>query len=202
MLYTIPSTSALPSLVRRWRTLFQQHLSHSSVRVRTVAISVLFAEVKQGLEYPIDCIQNVTALLLDENAEVCIWYEDHSWIEVRRITLSSFLPLSKQSTLWMYSFYPYLPSNSSFHSHLYRLDLLHCLSFVIFTSISTLYLYLVWQLPSPPPSIPFPTPTPFRQPMSIPFLSCMLLWREEGRGRRWSIVKLLLISYWCIHTER
>ena len=78
MLYTIPSTSALPSLVRRWRTLFQQHLSHSSVRVRTVAISVLFAEVKQGLEYPIDCIQNVTALLLDENAEVCIWYEDHS----------------------------------------------------------------------------------------------------------------------------
>lgn len=72
MLYTVPSTSALPGLIRRWRHLLQHHLSHTSSRIRTVAVSVLFAEVKQGLEYPVDCIQKVIALLLDEGMEVSI----------------------------------------------------------------------------------------------------------------------------------
>lgn len=52
--------------MQRWSPAVQQGLRSASPQLRAVSLSVLFLEVKQGLEYPVDCVASVVALLLDE----------------------------------------------------------------------------------------------------------------------------------------
>lgn len=48
----------------------QANFTHSSPRVRSISLRILFLEVKQGLEYPLECIPKVIALLTDPSTEV------------------------------------------------------------------------------------------------------------------------------------
>lgn len=70
MLYAIPSTSHLPVIMKKLHLALQANFTRSSSRVRTVSLSILFLQVKQGLEYPLECIPKVVNLLTDPTTEV------------------------------------------------------------------------------------------------------------------------------------
>ena len=48
----------------------QTNFIHPSPRIRVMSLSILFLQVKQGLEYPLECIPKVVALLTDPTTEV------------------------------------------------------------------------------------------------------------------------------------
>lgn len=48
----------------------QTNFIHPSPRIRAMSLSILFLQVKQGLEYPLECIPKVVALLTDPTTEV------------------------------------------------------------------------------------------------------------------------------------
>lgn len=70
LLYTVPSYSRLPDIMKSLKSRILVNLHHSASAIRFASLQILFLEIKQGLEYPIDCIEKVVLLLLDEDQEV------------------------------------------------------------------------------------------------------------------------------------
>ena len=75
MLYSIPTTSHLPAMMKELHKALQTNFIHSSARVRAMSLSILFLQVKQGLEYPLECIPKVVALLTDPTTEVGLFFD-------------------------------------------------------------------------------------------------------------------------------
>ena len=69
-LTAVSSLSRLPTLMQAWKLSLLHNLQRPSPRVRCVSLSILFLQIKQGLEYPVDCIQRVALLLSDSLPEV------------------------------------------------------------------------------------------------------------------------------------
>lgn len=85
-MYSVPQYSLLPSIVKEWKSGIQSNLTHSSHLIRFSTLRVLTLEVKQGLEYPVDCIEIVISLLLDPNGEVFFVFQNHT--QIQRLALS------------------------------------------------------------------------------------------------------------------
>lgn len=78
MLFCVPAYSQLPDMLRTWRSAVHGNLFHRSQLVRQGSLQTLLLEVRQGLEYPADCIAKVVALLLDASREVRLLDAIHS----------------------------------------------------------------------------------------------------------------------------
>lgn len=76
-LTSVSSLSRLPTLMQAWKSSLLRNLHHTSPRVRCVSLSILFLQIKQGLEYPVDCIQRIVLLLSDSLPEVDVWSHPH-----------------------------------------------------------------------------------------------------------------------------
>lgn len=70
LLYTVPQYSHLPSIIKAWKNSILNNLKHVEPTMRLNSLRILYLEIKQGLEYPVDCIELVISLLLDSNTEV------------------------------------------------------------------------------------------------------------------------------------
>lgn len=70
LLYTVPQYSHLPAIIKAWKSSILNNLKHAVPTMRMNSLRILYLEIKQGLEYPVDCIELVISLLLDSNPEV------------------------------------------------------------------------------------------------------------------------------------
>ena len=67
------------------------NLGHSVHRIRFASLQILMLEVKQGLEYPVDCIEKVISLLLDTNQDVCSFFSPHRQIQQLALSLCAYI---------------------------------------------------------------------------------------------------------------
>ena len=69
-LFHVPAFARVPDLLRVWRPAIHANLRHESAAIRFHSLRIVLFGVKQGLEYPAECIEKVVALLVDPAEDV------------------------------------------------------------------------------------------------------------------------------------
>ena len=69
----MPRFAALPDIMKKLKGAIILNLGHAVNAIRFASLEILLLTIKQGLEYPVDCIQKVVALLLDPTGDVIVF---------------------------------------------------------------------------------------------------------------------------------
>ena len=85
-LFHVPAFARVPDLLRVWRPAIHANLRHESAAIRLHSLRIVLFGVKQGLEYPAECIEKVVALLVDPAEDVPFF--PCSVAQIRRLALS------------------------------------------------------------------------------------------------------------------
>ena len=67
------------------------NLGHTVNAIRFASLQILMLTIKQGLEYPVDCIEKVVSLLLDTNQDVSLSPLPHDQIQHLALSLCSYI---------------------------------------------------------------------------------------------------------------
>lgn len=82
----MPRFAALPDIMKKLKGAIILNLGHAVNAIRFASLEILLLTIKQGLEYPVDCIQKVVALLLDPTGDVIVFSLPHR--QIRHLALS------------------------------------------------------------------------------------------------------------------